>query len=260
MAKVAERYPTSFGQSNRKLIEHGILRLLCVQGAPQSSGTDGAEIERMEDPRSRVARTVEGPPKGNNNTAKQTLLAHRPGSLHKNQGRTEVRLWRSNSDGCLWTSVVSVAVSTLMHQIRWISMNSYSICCRVNFDGFRRTFKAPTNLPWIYTSPWSMGSEATTSTVAATSMDTYGFISHLGFSVEICRTCCHIKPSGLPRLPGTQTDSPCYCVNFDGLLWTFGTPTGSSAASVDAPTSINSDGSACSHGQWDLGILHLLPS
>ena len=70
-----------------KTTEHGNLRLRCVQGAPQSSGTDGAEIERMEDPRSHVARTVEGPPKGNNKDAKQTLLAHGPGSLHKNQGQ-----------------------------------------------------------------------------------------------------------------------------------------------------------------------------
>ena len=43
-----------------------------MQGAPQPFEAGGAEIERLEDPRSRVARTVEGPSKGKDKTAKQT--------------------------------------------------------------------------------------------------------------------------------------------------------------------------------------------
>ena len=42
----------------------------------------------MEDPRSCVARTVEGPSKRNNQNNKQTHLAHWPGSLLKDQERT----------------------------------------------------------------------------------------------------------------------------------------------------------------------------
>ena len=69
-------------ESNRITIEHGILRLRCVQGAPRTSGFAGAEIQRMGVSGYRVARTDSAPHKGTQETLTQTHLAHGPGSLH----------------------------------------------------------------------------------------------------------------------------------------------------------------------------------
>ena len=64
-----------------------------MQGAPRSFGNAGAEIERMEEPRSRVVRTVEDLPTRNEKTTQttQTHLAHGPGSLHNNNNEKDGR-------------------------------------------------------------------------------------------------------------------------------------------------------------------------
>ena len=80
-------------ESNTIEFDNGTRWLRCVQGAPRSFGNAGAEIERMEEPRSRVARTVEDLPTRNEKTTQttQTHLAHGPGSLHNNSNKKDGR-------------------------------------------------------------------------------------------------------------------------------------------------------------------------
>ena len=61
--------------------ENGTQWLRCVQGAPVPHGVTGAEMTDRRIPRSRVARTVEGPPTRPKERTTQTHPAHRTGSL-----------------------------------------------------------------------------------------------------------------------------------------------------------------------------------
>ena len=61
--------------------EHGTRWLRCVQGAPVPSGVTGAEMTDRRNPRSCVARTVEGPPTRPKERTTQTHPAHGTGSL-----------------------------------------------------------------------------------------------------------------------------------------------------------------------------------
>ena len=68
-------------ESNTIEFENGTQWLRCVQGAPVPHGVTGAEMTDRRIPRSRVARTVEGPPTRPKERATQTHPAHRTGSL-----------------------------------------------------------------------------------------------------------------------------------------------------------------------------------
>ena len=71
-------------ESNTIEFENGTQWLRCVQGAPVPHGVTGAEMTDRRIPRSRVARTVEGPPtrpKERTTQTTQTHPAHRTGSL-----------------------------------------------------------------------------------------------------------------------------------------------------------------------------------
>ena len=68
-------------ESNMIEFENGTQWLRCVQGAPVPHGVTGAEMTDRRNPRSCVARTVEGPPTRPKDRTTQTHPAHGTGSL-----------------------------------------------------------------------------------------------------------------------------------------------------------------------------------
>ena len=83
-----------------------------MQGAPVPRGVTGAEMTDRRNPRSCVARTVEGPPTRTKKRTTQTHLAHGPGSLHHKEkgGRRGGALvggskWNSSTRRRPWSAV-----------------------------------------------------------------------------------------------------------------------------------------------------------